>query len=229
MKNQLYKCGKRYSMTIGCNIWMICLKLNWVVYGLSRMLQFSQFVWTLSYSVWDVINNFLLIDATDRSKISSDQKRFFIALNLNSLSFFANTPFNRFKCWTGLNKLLIIWSELALIDYQLFDPTTPKSFDLALFKLYWSELTWINYDLIWTGLNRLIDYLIWPGFLCLLLGYLLQLNSCCELSEKNVNIQVLFQIRIDVVPVFPKCGLPLLSFQKFPEILKNLFWFELIK
>ena len=37
-----------------------------------------------------VFNNFLLIDATDRSKISSDQKRFFIAL---SLSFFANTPF----------------------------------------------------------------------------------------------------------------------------------------
>ena len=30
----------------------------------------------------------------DRSKISSDQKRFFIAL---SLSFFANTPFKGFK------------------------------------------------------------------------------------------------------------------------------------
>ena len=38
--------------------------------------------------------NFLLIDATDRSKISSDQKRFFIALSLHPLSFFANTPFN---------------------------------------------------------------------------------------------------------------------------------------
>ena len=46
------------------------------------MLQFSEFVWALSYSVWDVLNNFLLIDATDRSKISSDQKRFFIALSL---------------------------------------------------------------------------------------------------------------------------------------------------
>ena len=32
-------------------------------------------------------------DATDRSKISSDQKRFFIALSLYPLSFFANTPF----------------------------------------------------------------------------------------------------------------------------------------
>ena len=57
------------------------------------MLQFSEFVCALSYSVWDVLNNFLLIDATDRSKISSDQKHFFIALSLYPLTFFANTPF----------------------------------------------------------------------------------------------------------------------------------------
>ena len=57
------------------------------------MLQFSEFVWMVSYSVWDVFNNLLLIDAADRSKISSDQKRFFIALSLYPLSFFANTPF----------------------------------------------------------------------------------------------------------------------------------------
>ena len=47
----------------------------------------------ISYSVWDVINNFLLIDATDRSKISSDQKSFFIASSLYPLSIYANTPF----------------------------------------------------------------------------------------------------------------------------------------
>ena len=58
------------------------------------MVQFSQVVWPLSYSVLDAFNNFILIDATDRSKISSDQKRFFIALSLYPLSFFANTPFN---------------------------------------------------------------------------------------------------------------------------------------
>ena len=58
-------------------------------------MQFSQFVWPLSYAVGDVFNNFLLIDATDRSKISSDHKRFFIALSLYPLSFFANTPFKR--------------------------------------------------------------------------------------------------------------------------------------
>ena len=43
--------------------------------------------------------NFLLIDATDRSKISSDQRRFFIALSLYPLSFFANTPFNVDALW----------------------------------------------------------------------------------------------------------------------------------
>ena len=63
------------------------------------MLQFSQFVWPLSYSVWDVFNNILLIDATDRSKISSDQKRFFIAFSQYPLSFFANTPFKSNEQW----------------------------------------------------------------------------------------------------------------------------------
>ena len=40
-----------------------------------------------------VNNNFLLIDATDRSKTSSDQKRLFVVVSLYPLSFFANTPF----------------------------------------------------------------------------------------------------------------------------------------
>ena len=39
-------------------------------------------------------NNIFLIDATDRSKISSDQKRLFCAVSLYPLLFFANTPFN---------------------------------------------------------------------------------------------------------------------------------------
>ena len=55
------------------------------------MLQFPQFVWALRSSVWEVFNNFLLIEATDRSKISRDQKRFFIALSL----YFVYTPFKR--------------------------------------------------------------------------------------------------------------------------------------
>ena len=82
-------------MTIGCNIWMFCLKLNRFFYGLSRMLHISEFVWILRSSVLVVFNNFLLIDATDGSKIRSDQKRFFIALSLYPLSFFSNTPFKQ--------------------------------------------------------------------------------------------------------------------------------------
>ena len=69
-------------------------EIKLIFYGLSRMLQFSEFVWAPSYSIWDVFNKFLLMDATDRSKISCDQKRLFIALGLYPLSFFANTPFN---------------------------------------------------------------------------------------------------------------------------------------
>ena len=76
---------------------MICLKLNRFFYGLSRMLHLSEFVWTLRCSVLVVYNNFLLIDETDRSKISIDQKRFFIALSLYPLSFFANTPFKELQ------------------------------------------------------------------------------------------------------------------------------------
>ena len=34
------------------------------------MLQFSNIVWLLSYSVWDVFNNFLLIDATDKRLVA---------------------------------------------------------------------------------------------------------------------------------------------------------------
>ena len=58
------------------------------------------------YSVWDVFNNFLLKDATERSKISSDQTRFFIALSLYPFSFFTNNPFKElFLALFGIVKL----------------------------------------------------------------------------------------------------------------------------
>ena len=98
-------------MTIGCNIWMICLKLNRFFYGLSRMLHLSEFVCTLRTSLLVVFNNFLLIDATDRSKISSDHKRFFIALSLYPLSFFANTPF---KYKTRLILDTVPWPDFVI-------------------------------------------------------------------------------------------------------------------
>ena len=96
MKNQLYIMWRKIiDEHIGCNFWMIYLKLNWFFYGLSRMLHLSEFVWILRSSVLVVFNNFLPLDATDKSKIRSDQKSLFIALSLHPLSFFANTPFKR--------------------------------------------------------------------------------------------------------------------------------------
>ena len=73
---------------------MICLESNRFVYDSSRMLQLSKWVWTRHSSVCVVFNNFLLIDATNRIKIRSDQKRWFFAVSLYPLSFFTNTPFN---------------------------------------------------------------------------------------------------------------------------------------
>ena len=96
------------------------MKLNWFLYCLSPMLQFSEFVWSLSYSVWDDFNKFLLIDATDRSKISSDQKRFFIVLSLYPLSFFANTPFKyNQKTHDVLQRYLDIFSQIVFNPLKL--------------------------------------------------------------------------------------------------------------
>ena len=40
-------------------------------------------------------SNFLLVDQTDRSKISSDHYRIFFDMSLYPLLFFANTPFKK--------------------------------------------------------------------------------------------------------------------------------------
>ena len=62
----MYECVEKKSIFKGCNIWMICLELNWSFYDPSRTLQLSEFVWTLRSSVWVVSDNFLLEDTTDR-------------------------------------------------------------------------------------------------------------------------------------------------------------------
>ena len=58
----------------------------------SKKLQLTKFVWTLRSSIWVVFNRFLLIDATDRSKICS-RHRIFFYVSLYTHSLFANTPF----------------------------------------------------------------------------------------------------------------------------------------
>ena len=94
-------------------------EIKLIFYGLSSMLQFSEFEWALSYSIWDVFNNFLLLDATDRSKINSDQKRFFIALSLYPLSFFANTPFKSSLFCLMLEKFAIVKTGISSCLYML--------------------------------------------------------------------------------------------------------------
>ena len=131
-------------MTIGCNIWMICLILIWFFYGLSRMFQLPQFVWALRSSVWDVFINFLLIDATDRSKISSDQKRFFIAIILYPLSFFANTPFK--QLYNGTTHQTFIGSIMwKIISYFKLEKCLILIMSILTFKkMRNSQITFID-------------------------------------------------------------------------------------
>ena len=81
------------------------------------MFQLPQFVWALRSWVRNVFVNFLHIDATDRSKISTDQKRFFIALSLYPLSFFANTPFKLNNNWGKTTKRVM--NDLRLKSFDL--------------------------------------------------------------------------------------------------------------
>ena len=118
-------------MTIGCNIWMICLILNWFCYGLSRMFQLPQFVWVLRSSVWDVFINFLLIDATDRSKISSDEKVLYY--QLSTINYQLLTILLQIQFAETCSK------ELSIVNYQ---PLTVKSSNITL-----STISSINYQL----------------------------------------------------------------------------------
>jgi len=56
----IYECVEKKSMITGCNIWMVCLELNWYFKDPSRILQLSEFVWTLRYSVWVSLTIFSL-------------------------------------------------------------------------------------------------------------------------------------------------------------------------
>ena len=84
---------RKKSLVIGCNNDLFGIKSFF--YDPSRILQLFQFVWTLQSSVWVVFNNFLLVDATNKSQISSNPHRIFFDASLYTHSFFANTPFKR--------------------------------------------------------------------------------------------------------------------------------------
>ena len=107
-------------MTIDCNIWMICLKLNWFFYYPSCNFLNLYGRYVLQYESF--LNNFLVIDATDRSKIRSDQKGLFFAVSLYPFSFFANTPFKlnvlKFYFITKLLKMLTLTKYLDMNDMR---------------------------------------------------------------------------------------------------------------
>ena len=90
---------------------MICLKLNWFFNDPIWMLKLSNIVWMLRSLVWEVFNNFLLIDATDRRKMSSNQKCLFFAV---SLHFLRTLPLK------NRNKLLIFRVHFKVITTMTF-------------------------------------------------------------------------------------------------------------
>ena len=87
----------------------------------------------LRSSVWDVFNNFLLIDATDRSKISIDQKRFFYRIKPIPLSFFANTPFSIYSAFTSNGPHLICFSSIEISVGAINYPPPPAFKAVRLF------------------------------------------------------------------------------------------------
>ena len=78
-------------MITGCNIWMFFFWNFWFLTIRFEYCNFLNFYERYIGSLeWVVFNIFLLIDATDRIKISSDQKGLFFAVCLYPLSFSIN-------------------------------------------------------------------------------------------------------------------------------------------
>ena len=135
------------------------------------MLQISEFVWTLRSSVWIVFNNFLLIDATDRSKISSNQKHLFFAVRLYPLSFFASTPINK-RIKTYFFPLSFFF-QIALYNYTYRKATFywkfPKSYLFHIFVWEYWERKFIveRAHFITPQLLKLFLNIFQESFLCL--------------------------------------------------------------
>ena len=94
-----------------------------------------EFVWTLSSSVCVSFNNFLLINATDRSNISSKHHRVFYDLSLYPLSFFANTPFKVMKIWK-------LWCDMAAERQKNLFGIEGKVVDVLYLILIFAKENW---------------------------------------------------------------------------------------
>ena len=91
---------RKKLMIIGCNIWIICLEFNWFFNDPSRTLQLLNLYWRYVVRPEFFFNNFLLIDATDRTKISSNYSLIFFDVSPNPHHFSRTLPFSRdTKIW----------------------------------------------------------------------------------------------------------------------------------
>ena len=92
---KIYKISSKILVQtiVGCITWMSWYKFNLIIYDLSGIMQFREFVEVQRSLACVVFNQFLLLNATDRSKISCDQYRIKFDVNLYPLQFFANNPF----------------------------------------------------------------------------------------------------------------------------------------
>ena len=144
----------KLSMIIGCNNWMICLELNW--FFTIRVIC-CNFLYCIDVTFFDKVcfNNLLLKDATDKSKISSDQKRPIFALSLYPLSFFPNTTFKTLKDFIqdwrlNLTVCYIVWVfQLSVSSFVgnrvLLDNNGNTAFPLSLFlTIYYAWEIWMS-------------------------------------------------------------------------------------
>ena len=74
----------------------------------------SDFVWTLRSSIWFVFNNFLLINAANRSKVCSDHHQKFFDVSLYPIHFFRTLPLI-IKLGKILLLLIILLGKILLI------------------------------------------------------------------------------------------------------------------
>ena len=113
-------------------------------------------------------NHFLLIDATDRSKISCDQKRFFIALSLYPLSFFANTPF----------KLRVNDSQRYILNIYKIAMFRKNSRCICCYQLSQNAKFW-TVSFVWANTVNRYPYSNWPP------EFSVKVIVCCSCSRDN--------------------------------------------
>ena len=121
-KNKLWnikyiRIRRQKSMIICCDMWMICLELNWFFYDPCRISQLSEFM-DVTFFGMSRLNNFLLIDTTDRSKNSSDHLRIFFETH----PLFCHQHFFNMKdsvVFLGLKLLILIKLSVFKLIYNL--------------------------------------------------------------------------------------------------------------